>query len=163
MIPIHGQPVLTAAAMRAAEQAVMTQGVSEATLMDRAGRTIARAVARLAAGREILVLCGPGNNGGDGYIAAARLLEQGQAVRVAALAEPRSEGCRRAAELWGGPVASLDEVEPAPILVDALFGTVCHVDWSQWQSKTSPGSRRRHGSASPWICPAASPRIRVGC
>lgn len=123
MIPIHGQPILSAAAMRAAEEAVMTQGVSEATLMDRAGRAIAQAVARLAAGREILVLCGPGNNGGDGYIAAARLREQSQTVRVAVLAEPRSEGCRRAAELWGGAVASLDEVEPAPILVDALFGT----------------------------------------
>lgn len=123
MIPIHGQPVLTAAAMRAAEQAVMTQGVSEAALMDRAGRAIAQAVARLAAGREILVLCGSGNNGGDGYIAAARLREQGQAVRVAALAEPRSEGCRRAAELWGGAVTTLDKVEPGPVLVDALFGT----------------------------------------
>ncbi|KTW13063.1 bifunctional ADP-dependent NAD(P)H-hydrate dehydratase/NAD(P)H-hydrate epimerase [Sphingomonas sanguinis] len=123
MIPIRGQPVLTAAAMRAAEQAVMTQCLSEATLMDRAGRAIAHAVARLAAGREILVLCGPGNNGGDGYITAARLREQGYMVRVAMLAEPRSEGCRRAAKLWGGSVASLDEVEPAPVLVDALFGT----------------------------------------
>ncbi len=163
MIPIHGQPVLTAAAMRAAEQAVMTQGVSEATLMDRAGRAIAQAVARLAAGREILVLCGSGNNGGDGYIAAARLREQGQAVRVAALAEPRSEGCRRAAELWGGAVASLDEVEPAPVLVDALFGTGLSRGLESVAEQRSPGSRRRLGCASPSICPVVSPRTPVGC
>ena len=123
MIPIDGQPVLTAAAMRAAEQAMMMQGVSEAELMDRAGRAIAQSVARLAAGREVLVLCGPGNNGGDSYIAAARLREQGLAVRVAALAEPRSEGCRRAAGLWDGTATSLHEAEAAPILVDSLFGT----------------------------------------
>ena len=104
MIPIDGLPVLTAAEMRAAELAAMVGDVTEATLMDRAGAAIARAVARLAAGREILVLCGPGNNGGDGYIAAAMLRRQGLPVRVAASEAPRSDGARRAAALWDGAV-----------------------------------------------------------
>nr|WP_276208920.1 NAD(P)H-hydrate dehydratase [Sphingomonas yabuuchiae] len=116
-------PVLTAAEMHAAEQAAMVGEVTEATLMDRAGSAIAQAVARLAAGREILVLCGPGNNGGDGYIAAAALKRQGLAVRVAASDAPRSTGACRAAAIWGGAVEALDRAEPAPVFVDAIFGT----------------------------------------
>lgn len=123
MIPIDGLPVLTAAEMRAAERAAMVGDVSEVTLMDCAGAAIAQAVARLAAGREILVLCGPGNNGGDGYIAAALLKRRGLPVRVAASEAPRSDGARRAAAFWGGPVEALDRVDPAPVVVDAIFGT----------------------------------------
>ena len=123
MIPIDGLPVLTGAEMHAAEQAAMVGEVTEATLMDRAGSAIAQAVARLAAGREILVLCGPGNNGGDGYIAAAALKRQGLAVRVAASEAPRSTGACRASAIWGGAVEALDGAAPAPILVDAIFGT----------------------------------------
>ncbi|WP_428968038.1 NAD(P)H-hydrate dehydratase [Sphingomonas sp. Xoc002] len=123
MIPIDGLPVLTGAEMRAAEQAAMVGEVTEATLMDRAGSAIAQAVARLAAGREILVLCGPGNNGGDGYIAAAALKRQGLAVRVAASEAPRSTRACRAAAIWGGAVEALDGAAPAPVLVDAIFGT----------------------------------------
>ncbi|WP_294235460.1 NAD(P)H-hydrate dehydratase [uncultured Sphingomonas sp.] len=123
MIPIDGQFILNAAGMRAAEAAAIARGVSEAELMDCAGRAVAQAVARLGAGRDILVLCGPGNNGGDGYIAAQALRSLGLTVRVAALAEPRSEGCRQAASQWNGPVEVLDHAAPAPVLLDALFGT----------------------------------------
>ncbi len=123
MIPVDGLPVLTAAEMRAAEQDAMAQGLSETDLMDRAGAAIAEAVARLAGPREILVLCGPGNNGGDGYIAASILKRKHHVVRVAASGEPRSEGARRARALWDGPIETLGAAEPAPVLVDALFGT----------------------------------------
>jgi len=123
MIRIEGQPVLTAAEMRAAEDAVIATGIPVDTLMDRAGTAIAHAVHRLAGSNAILILCGPGNNGGDGYVAARVLAELGSTVRVAALSEPRTDAARAARAGWPGPVDSLATAKPAPILVDALFGT----------------------------------------
>ncbi len=123
MIPIKGQPVLTAAEMRAAEEAVIATGVSVDTLMDRAGTGIAHAVRRLAGANAILILCGPGNNGGDGYVAARVLAALGATVRVAALSEPRTDAAKAARAGWGGRVETLADTRPAPVLVDALFGT----------------------------------------
>ncbi|MEG8013348.1 NAD(P)H-hydrate dehydratase [Sphingomonas sp. 22R3R2A-7] len=123
MIPIEGQPVLTAAEMRAAEEAVIATGVSVDTLMDRAGTRIAHAVRRLAGANAILILCGPGNNGGDGYVAARVLADLGATVRVAALSEPRTDAAKAARAGWCGPVETLADARPAPVLVDALFGT----------------------------------------
>ncbi|WP_174284698.1 NAD(P)H-hydrate dehydratase [Sphingomonas bacterium] len=123
MIAVEGRPILTAAEMRAAEIAAMTADVTVDTLMARAGGAVATAVRRLAAGGPVLVLCGPGNNGGDGYIAAARLKAAGVPVRVAASAAPGSDAFRTAAAGWDGPVEALGDVAPAPVLVDALFGT----------------------------------------
>ncbi|WP_343525555.1 NAD(P)H-hydrate dehydratase [Sphingomonas sp.] len=123
MIPIEGRPVLTAARMRAAEAAAMAAGTPETELMRRAGEGVAKAVARLAGGRAVLILCGPGHNGGDGFVAASALARQGCAVRVAAFGLPRSDTARWARSLWQGSVESLDSVEPAPVLVDAAFGT----------------------------------------
>jgi hydroxyethylthiazole kinase-like uncharacterized protein yjeF len=71
----------------------------------------------------VLVLCGPGNNGGDGYVAATHLRAMGVPVRVAALAEPKSDAAKAARAEWGGEVASLAQAESAPIVVDGLFGT----------------------------------------
>ncbi len=123
MIPIEGQPVLTAAEMRAAEEAVIATGVSVDMLMDRAGTRIAHAVRRLAGANAILILCGPGNNGGDGYVAARMLAALGATVRVAALSEPRTDAAKAARAGWYGPVETLADARPAPVLVDALFGT----------------------------------------
>ena len=123
MIGIEGQPVLTVAEMRAAEDAVMATGVSVEALMERAGTAIASVVRRLAGANEVLILCGPGNNGGDGYVAARVLAEMGVAVRLAALSEPKTDAARAARAGWLGPVETLGEAKPAPILVDALFGT----------------------------------------
>ncbi|NJR77326.1 NAD(P)H-hydrate dehydratase [Sphingomonas corticis] len=120
MIDIEGQPILTAARMRTAEGA---SGDSAETLMARAGAAIAVAVDRLAAHHEVLVACGPGNNGGDGYVAAARLAALGRRVRVAASAEPRTPAAIAARAGWAGAVEPLTHAVPAPVLVDALFGT----------------------------------------
>lgn len=120
MLPIAGQPVLTAARMKTAEAAA---SVDLFTLMTRAGEGVARETARLAAGAEVLVLCGPGNNGGDGYVAAAALRRAGLPVRVAASGEPATDLAQRARAGWSGPVESLAKTTPAAILVDALFGT----------------------------------------
>lgn len=119
MISIEGCPVVTADAMRAAEQA---HG-DLAGLMDRAGRGVGEAVRRLAGGAEVLVLCGPGDNGGDGYVAAAYLRAMGHMVRVARSGEPRSDLAKAAASQWSGPVEDLAEAAAAPVVVDALFGT----------------------------------------
>lgn len=123
MKPIEGQPILTAAAMRAAERAVAPDPDALYGLMEHAGAGVAAAVRRLAAGAETLILCGPGNNGGDGYVAARHLRGTGHAVRVAAESAPRSELARRARAAWDGPVEPLMAAAPAPVLVDALFGT----------------------------------------
>jgi hydroxyethylthiazole kinase-like uncharacterized protein yjeF len=123
MIPIHGQSILTAAGMRAAEDAAIAAGTSVETLMQRAGQGIARAACRLAAGADILILCGPGNNGGDGYVAASALRAAGLPVRLAASADPQTDAARNARDHWIGDIEHLDRARPAPILIDCLFGT----------------------------------------
>lgn len=123
MIPIAGTPVLTAAEMRAAEAAAIAAGTSVDTLMQRAGAGVADAVRRLAGVNDVLILCGPGNNGGDGYVAAARLHAAGRSVRVAAATAPRTPAAMAARALWTGAVEPLATAAPAPVLVDALFGT----------------------------------------
>ncbi|APZ98365.1 NAD(P)H-hydrate epimerase [Sphingopyxis sp. QXT-31] len=115
--------ILTTAAMRAAEAACAASGISLAELMDRAGAAVADTAWRMAAGGPVLILCGPGNNGGDGYVAARLLAGRGAEVRLAALAEPATDLARAARARWDGPVEALTpETAPAPLVVDALFG-----------------------------------------
>lgn len=120
---IFGAPVVTSAEMQAAEQALFDDGVSQIELMDRAALAVAREVARFATGRPILVLAGPGNNGGDAYGAAAYLAQWGHDVRVAALGEAKAGAAAEMRVRWKGPVEPLVEVKPAPVLLDGLFGT----------------------------------------
>jgi hydroxyethylthiazole kinase-like uncharacterized protein yjeF len=92
--------------------------------MERAGAALAEAVYRFAGPLETLILCGPGNNGGDGYVAARHLADRGVKVRVAALAEPKSDAAKWARSKWSGVVEALsDQTKPAPTVIDALFGT----------------------------------------
>jgi hydroxyethylthiazole kinase-like uncharacterized protein yjeF len=110
--------------MRAAEQAAIDGGTSVEQLMERAGAGLAEAVYRFAGPLPALVLCGPGNNGGDGYVAARHLKERGVDVRVAALSEPRSGAAQAARAQWDGEVEILSgDTAPAPLVIDALFGT----------------------------------------
>ena len=115
--------ILTAAEMRAAEERAIAAGASVETLMERAGAGAAEAIWRYAGPVPTLVLCGPGNNGGDGYVVARLLAARGLDVRVAALGEPSSDAAKRAKALWTGPAEAIEEAAPAPLLVDALFGT----------------------------------------
>ena len=118
------RPILTADAIRKAEQAAIDGGTSVEALMERAGEALAEAVYRYAGKLPVLVLAGPGNNGGDGYVAARYLAARGIAVRVAALAEPGAAAAQRARGEWTGAVEPLaDDTAPAPVLVDALIGT----------------------------------------
>ncbi|WP_367280027.1 NAD(P)H-hydrate dehydratase [Sphingomonas sp. LHG3406-1] len=114
------RPILTAAAMRAAEQAASC-GLAE--LMERAGHSLADAALRFSGGLPTLILCGPGNNGGDGYVAGRYLAERGVPVSIASLAKPASDLARGARAQWKGPVGALADAQPAPLLIDCLFGT----------------------------------------
>ena len=121
---MKGRPILTAEAMRAAEEEVIDGGTGVEQLMERAGAALAEAAYRFAGPRPALILCGPGNNGGDGYVAARHLVERGVKVRVAALAEPKSAAAKWARGQWEGGVEQLSgETASAPLVIDALFGT----------------------------------------
>lgn len=123
MTLIAGLPIVTATEMRAVEDQAIAAGRSVDDLMAQAGAGVADIVAQQANGRRVLVICGPGNNGGDGYVAACRLAEAGLSVRVAAIAAPRTDSAIRARAAWHGPVEALADAAPAPVLVDCLFGT----------------------------------------
>jgi len=117
------RPILTAAETRAAEAAIIAAGTSVETLMERAGQAVAEVAWRCSGGMPALVLCGPGNNGGDGYVAARHLRERGGSVRVASTGAPRTAAALAAAASWGGPIETIAEAKPAPLLIDCLFGT----------------------------------------
>lgn len=96
-------------------------------LMDRAGLAVALAAAQMGAGygTKVTVLCGPGNNGGDGYVAARHLHLRGAAVIASALAPPATESARRAADSArraGVAITPLRGRESTDLVVDALFG-----------------------------------------
>ena len=120
--------VLTAAEMARADAAAVTYGVPGLRLMENAGRAVAEAAAELAGppGATVAVACGPGNNGGDGLVAARLLREKGYRVRVGllgvrdALKGDAAEMARR----WGAAIAALTPalVADADVIVDALFG-----------------------------------------
>lgn len=115
--------VLTADQMRAAEQALFDAGTSVSDLMEIAAGGAAEWIRRVAAGRAVTVLCGPGNNGGDGYVIARILRESGNAVTVIAPLDPATDAANEARRRWGGPVATADTGAQGDVFVDCLFGS----------------------------------------
>ncbi|MDP4026547.1 NAD(P)H-hydrate dehydratase [Methylobacterium sp. NEAU 140] len=119
--------LLTVAAMGQVDAAAIASGTPGLALMEAAGAAVAaRARALLPAGGRALVLCGPGNNGGDGFVAARLLAEGGYAVELVLLG---SRGALQgdaalAARAWNGPVreGAPDVLPEADLVVDALFG-----------------------------------------
>jgi hydroxyethylthiazole kinase-like uncharacterized protein yjeF len=117
--------IITVAEMRAIDAAVEAAGVPTRTLMENAGAAVADAIAQRFTPRPTLVLCGPGNNGGDGWVAARRLREMGWPVRVASLVsrEALRGDAADAAAAWDGETLVLEDGAPeAELYVDALFG-----------------------------------------
>lgn len=117
---MHNSQILTVEQMKAAEQALIDGGETVSTLMERAGAGAAEWIWRVAAGRPVTVMCGPGNNGGDGYVIARILAQRGITVRVIAPLAPKTAAARAARAAWGG-----EPVESAKggVFVDCLFGS----------------------------------------
>jgi NAD(P)H-hydrate epimerase len=119
--------LLTSDEMARADRLAVERGVASLTLMENAGRAVAQAVAdRVRAGATILVACGPGNNGGDGLVAARVLRQRGYRVRLGLLgARERLKGdAAEMAARWGEAIEPLTPatVAGADAIIDALFG-----------------------------------------
>jgi ADP-dependent NAD(P)H-hydrate dehydratase / NAD(P)H-hydrate epimerase len=122
----HPTALLTCAQMSEADRLTALSGISAFDLMDNAGRAVAQAITKRYTPRMAAVLCGPGNNGGDGYVVARYLSQAGWTVRVARLgaASNRSAEAAQHAALWRGDVVPLTPaaLAGAAVVVDALFG-----------------------------------------
>ena len=117
--------LLTNAEMAQADQLTIAAGVPGMELMENAGRAVAEAVlARHPPGTPITVVAGPGNNGGDGFVAARLLADRHYRVRLLVRGERLSTGAGEAAKRWAGPVeaATPEALAGAAVLIDALFG-----------------------------------------
>ncbi len=121
--------LLTTREMGEADRLTIAAGTPGRTLMQAAGEAVAEAAGRLhtrGAGTHVLVLCGPGNNGGDGFDAARRLREDGYDVRVALLGacDALKGDAALAAREWAEPAEDAAQVDlaGADVVIDALFG-----------------------------------------
>jgi hydroxyethylthiazole kinase-like uncharacterized protein yjeF len=118
--------LLTPAEMGACDRLAIEGGTPGIALMEKAGRAVADAAARYPLGTRVVVVAGPGNNGGDGFIAARVLAERGYPVRMLLFGEVRAlrGDAAEAARRWAR------EIEPATpaallgagLIIDALFG-----------------------------------------
>lgn len=118
--------LITPAQMYMADAAAIAAGTPGVELMENAGRAIVREILLRWSCRPVLVMCGPGNNGGDGFVVARLLRAEGWPVRVALLIDAgKLKGdARQAAQAWDGTVERLTPAAlgEARLLVDGLFG-----------------------------------------
>lgn len=121
-----GAAVLTVGQMAQAHALAEASGLGAAALMEKAGRQVAQAIQARWTPRPVVVLCGPGGNGGDGLVAARRLDDADWPVRVALLVprEALHGAAAHHAALWRGPLEPLRPaaLDGAELVVDALFG-----------------------------------------
>src|ERR1700742_1649211 len=98
--------ILTVAQMAAADNFAAMAGVPTLTLMENAGRAVADAIGARFAPCAVTVLCGPGNNGGDGFVVARLLAERGFTVRLGAWSDYKGDAAAMA-DRWKGPSEAL--------------------------------------------------------
>jgi NAD(P)H-hydrate epimerase len=115
--------VLTTAQMAKADAFAVAHGVPSLTLMEHAGQAVANAIAARFKPCAVTVLCGPGNNGGDGFVVARLLDESGFTVRVSHDCEPKGDAAAMS-ERWKGARVALmpTALDGAKLVVDGLFG-----------------------------------------
>jgi ADP-dependent NAD(P)H-hydrate dehydratase / NAD(P)H-hydrate epimerase len=139
--------LLCVAQMEEADRLTVQAGTPGIELMQNAGSAVAREIARRWSPRPTVVLCGPGNNGGDGFVVARLLAAAGWPVRLALAGSMQAlrGDARHHAGLWQRPVEPLESavLEGAAVVVDALFGS---------------GLRRPLGGEIPRILGAAAER-----
>lgn len=113
--------------MQEADRLTVSAGLPSVSLMHNAGAAVAREVMRRWSPRPVAVLCGPGNNGGDGFVAASELRAAGWPVRVAlhGTQERLTGDAQHYASRWRGPVEAIGQagLERAELVIDALFGS----------------------------------------
>src|SRR3954451_8963387 len=125
-VPIE---LLTNAEMAEADRLAAASDIAGMSLMEAAGEAVARAAARrlyAAGGRRVAVVCGPGNNGGDGYVAARLLRAVRRVVRATGpvpLGQIKGDAAE-AGRAWSGDIEAIEgfAFDDANLVIDALFG-----------------------------------------
>ena len=122
----EGLEILTTAETAAADKAAIAAGTPGRTLMERAGQAVAAAIQARWSPRPVAVLCGPGNNGGDGFVIARLLARAAWPVRLTLVGERealRGDAALAAAD-WAGETHALRSgaLDEGELIVDALFG-----------------------------------------
>lgn len=121
-----GPEILTVDEMTEVDRLAAASGIPTLTLMENAGRMVANEIAKRWPPCKTMVLCGPGNNGGDGYVVARHLRARGYAVEVVAIGDHtalKADAAAMAKE-WRGPTRPFDPRKPvhSELVVDAVFG-----------------------------------------
>jgi hydroxyethylthiazole kinase-like uncharacterized protein yjeF len=117
--------LLTNSEMMQADRLAVAGGIASGELMENAGRAVADHIGRTyPTGTRVVVVAGPGNNGGDGYVAARLLGSRGCDVRLLRVGLARKGDAARAAAKWTGPSADAapEDLAGADLIIDALFG-----------------------------------------
>ena len=121
-----GPEILTVTQMSEVDRLATLSGVDNFTLMENAGRQVANEISKRWSIQKTTILCGPGNNGGDGYVVARHLQARGWPIEVVCIGDHSSAKADAAqmAKLWTGPKRSFDASEPihGTLVVDAIFG-----------------------------------------
>lgn len=119
--------ILSAKEMRAAEKLAIDGGIASAALMEKAGEGVAHHAMRFWSKRPTVVICGPGNNGGDGFVAARVMKSAGWPIRVALLGKRESltGDAKLMADLFDGDVVPFEKevLNNCGLIIDAIFGT----------------------------------------